>query len=180
MRTFGDKNGQQWTIDLTFGCVSRVKALLGHDLLRPEKKITHDELGETSLQALVLLDLPTLVDVLYVVCQPQCESRGVTSLQFGELMAPACVMDARDKFRDEWRDFFQQLQRPDQAMALEKMGAWLKAATAKLDRAMQAAELEQIDQAVSQAMDTSLKTSFGNLQASLDLIRGHTPGDNST
>jgi hypothetical protein len=180
VRTFSDKAGQQWTLDLTFGCLSRIKGTLGHDLLRPEKKITHEDLGETSLQAAVMLDFPLFLDVLYVAVQPMCEQRNITSAQFGELMAPACVIDARDKFREEWRDFFLGLQRPDQAMALEKMGIWLKAAHRKIDQAMMAEELEKLDEQVNRAMDLSLKRSFGNLRESLASIQERSPGGSFT
>lgn len=183
MRKFLDKDGDSWTIDLTFGAVSRVKQLSDgrYDLLKPEKPIEHPEFNTpVPLQTVFMLDLPSLWEVLYMLVEPEATAKGLKdAMGFADRMSPETLLAARDKFREEWRDFFQQLQRPDQAKALEKIGEWLKDAERHLAEAMKNPLLTQLDQKVAAEMKSSLKISFGKLAESLESTPDHSPGGNS-
>lgn len=182
MRQFRDREQYDWTIDLNFGAVLRVKSLSDgrYDLLKPEKLIQHSEFDKpVSLQAAILLDLPTLWEVLFMVVEPEAKSKGISAEQFAARLSPEDLIDASEKFREEWRDFFRGLQRPDQATALEKMGVWMKAATRKLNQAMEDGRLESLDRQVMDQMDRTMSSSFGSLQAHLDSTREATPGGSS-
>jgi hypothetical protein len=86
MRTFKDTTGQEWEIAVPVSAAKRVRQLTGVDLY---------DLNDGSL--FHQLDNPiTLVDVLYVLCKPQADARGVDDLQFGSRVPPAALEDITD------------------------------------------------------------------------------------
>lgn len=182
MRNFKDKSGQDWTIELTFGAVLRVKSLSDNrfDLLRPEQAIKHPDFGDTVLQVAILLDLPTFWEVLYFCVAPQCVERNISTEAFGELMAADCLIAARAAFRQEWQDFFLHLQRPDQAKALEKLGQWMEAGMKTLAEVTAKADLSSLDRKVLGTMNSILNRTSGNLVASWDSIPDRSHIANST
>lgn len=183
MKRFDDKIPDQWTLDLTFGAIARVKDLSEgkYDLLRPERVVEHPDFDKpVSLQTLLMLDFPSLWEVLFMIVEPQAIERKVTAQQFAERMTPTTLLAAREALRQEWRDFFQNLQRPDQAMALEKIGKWTAEAERKLSEVMRNPAIDEMDAKVTSEMDATLASSFGSLRASLGLTRDRTHGVNST
>lgn len=182
MKRFVDKLEDSWTLDLTFGAIARVKDLSEgkYDILKPERTIEHPDFDKpVSLQMLLMLDFPSLWEVLFMIVEPQAIERKITAQQFAERMNPSTLIAAREALRQEWRDFFRSLQRPDQALALEKIGKWMAEAERKLTEAMRNPAIDEMDAKVTSEMDATLASSFGNLRASLDSTRDRSPGVNS-
>ena len=182
MKKFVDRTEESWTLDLSFGAVARVKSLSDgkYDLLRPERLIESPDFDKpVTLQTLIMLDFPTLWEVLFMLVEPQAIERKITAQQFAERMNPEKLLAAREALRREWQDFFHQLQRPDKALALEKLGKWLAEAERKLETAMQNPIIDEMDAKVSNEMDLILTNSFGSLRESLGSTRDRSPGVNS-
>lgn len=163
MRTFKDSTGQSWEINLAFGDVLRVKAASEGRflLLAPDAPTEHPTLGKVPLQAAIMLDVEMFWELLFYLVEPQCQTRGIDAAKFGELMAADCVLKARDAFREEWRDFFEKLQRPDQALALEKIGEWLAQGTKKLQQAVTMAPVDRLDAKVKASLDKAVSELAG-------------------
>ena len=76
--TFTDTAGRVWCLSIGTDTIKRVRSVLGVDLM---------EFVEGSLMAKLLDDTVLFVDVLYAVCQPEADARGVTDTQFGQAMS---------------------------------------------------------------------------------------------
>ena len=66
MKTFTDINGHQWMIQVNIATVKRVKKLLDIDML------------EIDSFMILLQDIITRCDILYVLCLEQANERGVS------------------------------------------------------------------------------------------------------
>lgn len=174
MRTFEDKTGHKWRIDLTIGAVTRVKQA-------SDGRFDLFDAGKNNLAETLWVDLEQFWELLWLLVEPQAaaQSPPVTATEFGEAMAAACLINARQAFFAEWTDFFQTLQRPDQALPLEKLKTYMdQALTAMREKAADPA-LAAIDAKVAQKIDRQLSSSFGNLLAELDATLGDTPSASS-
>jgi hypothetical protein len=168
MREFKDKTGQAWPIDLTIGCVLRVKqADSRFNLLEPDglaDKLASDEL--------------LFWELLWHVVAPQASERKISAEQFGELLAADCLFHARRLFFEEWSDFFRQLRRPDKATAVEKITQHMAKAMELVTAKISGPEMTELDQAIEARMTRTLNESFGELRASVDSIPARSPGGN--
>ena len=97
MKTFKDKTGTQWTIDITVTTIKRVKSMLDIDLLTA---------ADGELMQRLASDEVLMVDLIYAICYPQCEDRSVTDEQFGELLVGDSIDAAYTAFLEELADFF--------------------------------------------------------------------------
>ncbi len=88
MSVFKDTAGRTWHADVTVGSLRRVRdSGLGVDLL--------DVTDQDKNVVAKLLDDPVLlVGVLYEVCRPEIEGRGLSAEQFGEALSDGAVIDA--------------------------------------------------------------------------------------
>lgn len=100
MSSFKDRRNQDWILEITIGGAKRVRDLVGVDIY----KLTRE--GCQPLQDL-LSDPIKLVDCVFVLCQPQAETRKVTDLDFGELIAGESLMAVTQAFMDALADFSQ-------------------------------------------------------------------------
>ncbi len=122
MKYFKDTLDRTWTIDLTVGCLRRVKAQVNVDLIAPEATV--DELGRPdATQRLTLAqrltsDVMLFVDILYACLKVKADELALTVEQFCESIPPAICRDARNAFLQEWEDFFRSLDRNDQAAVI--------------------------------------------------------------
>ena len=167
MHKFSDRNGRQWSIDLTIGTVARVRKESGKrfDLLDPSSVVDGEKLS-TVLDE----DLATVYEVLWHIVEPQAVAAGITAEQFGESMAADCIIAAQAALFAEWLDFFRAVQRPDLATALDM----LTTARTRLAKAV-AARMSTIDVEATRAkmdsmIDRTLGQSFGGLQERLASI----------
>ncbi len=95
MRTFKDKTGREWTLDVNVSAVKRVRDLLKEDLLDVENVVPR-----------LLLDPILLVDVIYCLCKPEADERQVTDEQFGRSMAGETIARAKEALLEDLADFF--------------------------------------------------------------------------
>jgi hypothetical protein len=172
MRTFEDKNGHKWRIDLTIGAVTRVKQA-------SDGRFDLFDAGKNNLAEKLWTDLEMFWELLWLLVEPEASDHSQTAEQFGEAMAAACLINARQAFFAEWQDFFQTLQRPDQALPLEKLKTYMdQALTAMREKANDPA-LTKIDLKVKAKIDSQLSSSFGKLLAELNATLADTPSASS-
>lgn len=176
MGVFADKTGQQWQLELPIAAVSRVKSgTAGRiNLLHPEGII-----DGMQLQVLLQADPLEMWEVLFYIVEPQCQQRGISAADFGELMSAECLLHAEAVFWQEWTDFFRNLQRPDVALALEKMKVWMATGKTKLKTMVAKIPTQTMDSKVMKQLDDALNAAFGNLRESLELTPDAIPGDSS-
>lgn len=75
--TFSDSAGRAWTVSITVGTVTRLREMMGLDLM---------EAIEGDLVPKLMHDPVLLCNALFCVCKPEADARGVTDVQFGESM----------------------------------------------------------------------------------------------
>jgi hypothetical protein len=104
MKSFTDNLGRAWTLVVNVATIKRVRALCGVDL----NSIIEVEDGKPTTKLLERLstDPVLLVDVLYAVCRPECDSKSVTDEDFGAAMAGDAIESATAALLDEVIDFF--------------------------------------------------------------------------
>ncbi len=148
------------------------------DLFDPGHKLGEGENDKLSMR--LMQDLPLVWELLWRICEPQATAKGIDAAQFGEAMAAECLVAGQLAFFAEWQDFFHRLQRPEAAMALEKMTSY-QAKMIQLMRAKLAdPRMAEMDQKVGSVMESRLNNSYGSLLESLDAILARSPGVNST
>jgi hypothetical protein len=101
MPSFKDTNGREWLVTLNVAQIKRVRVRL---------KINLADLQEGNL--LVRLSDPvTLVDVLFVLVQPQAEENSVTDEQFAAGLGGDTLYSASTALLEALCDFFPEPQR---------------------------------------------------------------------
>ena len=95
MQTFTDIHGRKWTVSVTVATVKRVKARLNIDMLNNIDEFTR-----------LIMDLITLCDILYVVCQTEADERGISDEQFTAGLAGPVLNDAAKALESAYVAFF--------------------------------------------------------------------------
>jgi hypothetical protein len=184
-REFKDREGNRWTIDLPVGTVSRVRQADPRFNLYS----THHELDEQNqpvakngmpFAAALLMRLDLFWELLWHIVEPDATDKGVDAKQFGKAMAADCLIAARVAFFDEWRDFFQSLQMPEQARSLEIQLNYHRRALAEVNEALKSPRLLEIEKKADEKIKRTVSEQFGNLQEYLDSILDDSPGVSST
>jgi len=105
MRRFTDTKGRTWDIELNVRQMKRVRDILGIDLVNI---ISTGKDGAVATDTLdrVANDPILLVDILWVLCEGQAKSAGVTDEDFGSSLAGESIAEATRAFLDELADFF--------------------------------------------------------------------------
>ncbi len=105
MRRFTDTKGRTWDIELNVRQMKRVRDILGVDLVNI---ISTGKDGAVATDTLdrVANDPILLVDILWVLCEGQAKSAGVTDEDFGSSLAGESIAEATRAFLDELVDFF--------------------------------------------------------------------------
>jgi len=85
MKTFNDNAGRTWTIAINVDAIKRVRSLLEVDLL---------EIVEGKLIEKLIRDPVLLCDVVYAVCKPEADAKGVSDEEFGRAMAGDAIEHA--------------------------------------------------------------------------------------
>jgi len=109
MKAFTDSQGRTWPVVINVSAIKRVRDILGVDLL---------DVANGDLLARLADDPCVLVDVLYVLCKPDADAKGVTDEDFGRGMVGGVLDEASSALMKELLDFFPSAQR---ARALAKM-----------------------------------------------------------
>ena len=141
MKTFTNNAGHNWTLAITVDAIKRVRGLLNVDLL---------EIVEGKLIERLIRDPVLLCDVVYAVCKPEADARGVTDEDFGRAMAGDAIEHATKALLEELVDFSPSPR--DRA----NLGRVLEKTWAVMDRARDVVEARlgsgEIEKAVEQAL----------------------------
>ena len=127
MPNFQDLQKRRWTVALTISTVKRIRDATGVDLLRV--------IDEPDLLKQLAADPIQLVDVLWVIVQPQAREQGVSDEQFGESLAGEEIEHATAAFLEALVDFFPGARRGTLRRALDRSNK----ALADQEKAIQAA-----------------------------------------
>ena len=134
MKTFNDNAGRTWTVAINVDTVKRVKSLLSVNLMEVIEGRKDDP---ESLLGRLSSDPVLLCDVIYAVCKPEADAKGVTDEDFGRAMAGDAIDMGTQALLEELCDFFPQGRRKLLRKALEKLRRLetlaLNAAETKLD-----------------------------------------------
>lgn len=162
MRTFNDRAGRVWTVDLTIGCLRSIRASLGVDLTKPEEPC--DALGRPAadnppLSQRITQDVMLCVDVLFAAVEEQAAGQQVDAVQFARDLPATHFRTARLVLLEEWLEFFQQLERPDQAAVVRTaidLDNELQQQKQKSMAKLQAAAVESLRKEVAKATDEAI------------------------
>lgn len=102
MASFKDNKGGEWPVVLTISDVKRVRDRLDVDLLALGDP---DAAPDKQLIARLMSDPVLLCDVIYCVCQPEAEVRGVSDEDFGRAMAGDAIDQATKALLEEIVNF---------------------------------------------------------------------------
>jgi hypothetical protein len=170
VKTFNDNAGRTWTVTVNVDAVKRVKSLLAVNLM---------EAVEGKLLERLVSDPVLLCDVIYAVCKPEADAKGVSDADFGRAMAGDAIDLATTALLEELVDFFPLARRQLLRKALEKLrklesmafqAAQDRLDSPELERRMQV-ELDRL--AVSERSESN--GSAGTLEASSDSTPGPSP-----
>lgn len=141
MQTFADKNSYEWSIEFNVGIIEVIKDRLNVDLIDP----TGDD-GRVlvSVSPTSLENIKTFCNMLFLLCEEQCEKKEITSAQFGTLLAGESLKHAYEAFFNEWQFFFQSLGRMDLVEAISKMQEILKENVKDLMERIKAVTMDQV------------------------------------
>lgn len=87
MARFKDNRGREWVVYIDIPAARRIRKTLDVDILNIDE-------GLSVLSADPIL----LCDVLYLLCQTEADSRGVSDEEFGEALIGEALEDACDAF----------------------------------------------------------------------------------
>lgn len=165
MKEFTDSHGKTWPITINGFTVKRCRDLLGIDLGEPSN-------GTPPLLSR-LSDIAFVVDLLYVVCKPTADDKGLSDEQFAELLDGEVLANAHAKLMEEWADFFRKLRQPHKATMLAKQLAIVEAAMAEADKAMSSQAFDDL----VERKKAELGERFANLLASSESSQDRTPSE---
>lgn len=92
MRSFKDNEGRQWAVDINVAALKRVRGLTGTDLM---------QVVEGTLIEKLIRDPILLCDVVYAICKPEADGRGVSDEDFGRSMAGDAIEHATTAVLEE-------------------------------------------------------------------------------
>ena len=118
MRSFKDKTGQSWDVELTIGVIESIKDKLKVDLFDP---VGEDHQLIVDLAPINPKNIKLFIDIIWVVCEDQCKERSLSSNEFGGLLNAESLKEIYSAFYEEWELFFQSLGRKDLGEKIRKM-----------------------------------------------------------
>ena len=105
MRQFTDTKERVWDVELNVRQMKLVRDVLGIDLVNVIQAGKDGAVATDTLDR-VANDPILLVDILWVLCEGQAKTAGVTDDDFGSSLAGDSISDATRAFLDELVDFF--------------------------------------------------------------------------
>lgn len=134
MHAFKDKLGRDWSVVVDLNTVKRVRGLLSVNLL--------DVVGGDLLKQLAT-DPEMLANVVYAVCKPEADAKGVSDEQFGAGLVGDAIALATDALLEELADFFPQPRRGLIQNALKKLKSLDALAVDKAQEVLNSGRLEK-------------------------------------
>jgi hypothetical protein len=90
-QSISDTAGRVWSVPIDTTTIKRVRTILGVDLM---------SFVEGDLMGRLMGDVVLFVDVLYAICKPEADARGVTDEQFGQAMSGEVLQAAEEALAD--------------------------------------------------------------------------------
>lgn len=149
MKTFKDRHGNEWEIDLSLGSCERVRDSAGVDLT---------DIVSTQATFSKLSDPFVLGAVLWVLCERQAEKRGLGPEEFRDCFNGDTVHQATEALIDETVFFCRAPMRPALQLAVEK--------ARQADQRMVAAINANLDQLGREMEETLAAMSTGSVTSS--------------
>ena len=142
MKAFTDNAGRLWEIELNVRQMKRVRDRLGVDLVNV---ISAGEDGSVATDTLdrVANDPILLCDILWVLCEGQAKTAGVTDDDFGSSLAGDSISEATRAFLDELVDFFPGARRAILKKAVGLARRYEEENAAALEKALESPEFEE-------------------------------------
>ena len=113
MVQFRDAKGDVWNVVVNGGTVKRALDLLKVDIGDPLA-------GKLPTLTRFDTDIAFKVDLLFVVCLPEADGRGVSDVEFAERLEGDALYAASEAFLEALADFFQKLRRTHVVRAIER------------------------------------------------------------
>ena len=169
MKSFTDRQGRSWTIEINYTSLRRVHALTGINLTRivePRSNVMEQLTGDPFI----------LFDCLIAILQPQLDEKQITAEQFGEALDEESGDKASMALIEAIIDFFPEGKRMLLKRALTKvLTAAERRQLATLDKALQAVESPEFSQAIETALDEASQLTSGSSATSLAASSASTP-----
>jgi len=174
MGAFRDKASRAWEVDINTTTISRVRKRLTINLL--ELVLHNNELIDK------LADPVLLVDVLFVLCEDQCQKAGVSDEDFGRALSRDNVEQGLDLILEGVVNFSPRALRPAYQKVLEKarkyetvqQGRVLEAVNSPQFEAAMEAELKKRLE-IPEPLPTASSNAAGNSAASPGSIPAPSP-----
>ena len=147
MQSFRDNEGRTWAVSVDVAAVKRTRALVGFDLAGVlDRREEIERLGR---------DPVLLADVIYAVCRPEADARGVSDEDFGRAMAGDAIDHAAKALIEAIISFS-----PN-----PRVRAMHQAALSKV-RAAQSRALDALERGIAEQVDRDLEEALGRLGGS--------------
>lgn len=154
MRTFTDNAGRTWTIAINVDAIKRVRGMLDVNLL---------EIVEGTLIERLIRDPVLLCDVVYAVCKPEADEKGINDEEFGRAMAGDAIEHATKALLEELVGFSPSPRdRANLQRVLETIWRVMDRARDLIETRLESGELDRV---VEQALATA-RVSSGSAPAS--------------
>lgn len=104
MKSFIDKNGETWDLELNIGTAMRLQSRLDINIencIKLDSSQPHD----ISLLEKITEDSTLLFNIIYVLCETQVRGRGLTQEEFAERFSGDTIAAATDALLDEIENF---------------------------------------------------------------------------
>lgn len=175
MGSFRDSKGSLWELTVDIPTVKRVRSLTGIDLLNVA-------LGDRKASVFAALSDPiTFAEVLYAICKPEADSRGLTDEDFARLL-DVDVEQLAETLLEGIADFFQRRNQTQAAALVRWQIRKSKTAAERMRTTLTPEAMDSLDRAFDAAVDdeiSRLRSLYGsgltNLEASQESI--HTPAE---
>lgn len=169
MKSFTDRQGRSWTIEINYTSLRRVHALTGINLTRivdPQANVMEQLTGDPFI----------LFDCLVAILQPQLDEKEITAEQFGEALDEESGDKASMALIEAIIDFFPEGKRMLLKRALTKvLTAAERRQLTTLDQALQAVESPEFSQAIETALDEASRSTSGSSASNSPASSASTP-----
>lgn len=105
MKSFIDKNGEAWDLDLNIGAAMRLKSRLDIKLDDVVKFDKTNNPNDISLLERIAEDSILLFNIIFVLCESQIRERNLTEEQFAERFTGDTIEQATEALLDEIVNF---------------------------------------------------------------------------
>ena len=142
MKTFTDRQGRDWPVEITVGSIKRVRDLCGVNLLDIAD-------GTGGVLQRLYTDPIFLCDVLYCLIKPTADERVVTDEDFGRMLSGDALDTAAEAVLGELTDFFPKGRRKVMQTITMKTGLMMEAMLARAGKLADEIDVEKVVQSLS-------------------------------